>query len=623
VGAWYRNDAVTGTIGLEFTADGKLSILIADGRPAPSQQTVDYTLLDDGRLRLTPPGDAGLTQVLQCNRNGPALTIALETSGFADGMVEGTYTRLAGQTIAARFAEVRQENEQRRGALVEKVRHFLSQPGLVIVPLDESPAHRAALNVQGGPDVWTGKAVIEGNNMAYEREAQVSLDPADPDSNRPITVRCQLGALTGPPGVRPVTPEQVVFTVESKGDALELREGAARALRHDKDVSEKLASAYAEAVRMQRERIDAAHAKLGALILAELRHGNNPRPQQIALMRIPGKDAYQLADLRNSAGPLMANSFRAELPLVLLNNEVFLGSPQTPGQSFRISSEGTALKLESITNSTATPLTITRTFTAEQMAAKRAEIAAFVDGLKEKPLNLVGQFYSSYTYENGYVRPIRLELSSPDGKALAGTFHSDAMAQSLPIRGTISESVLGLILNFDVAKPAQIARFEEGGTFTASLELEEGRPAVLGQVKPGDGANRLELAPPSPQRSTTLKKQLEAHLAAGGTFKWARTGNTGGSKEVLTLTLQPSGGDAFTGTAGFRRTTAPLTGKITTEDGIVTLDVTIPESQPKAPGNGTMRLWVVPYGDTFYLSGLGRWAPENDVRFICYGPVRE
>ena len=490
----------------------------------------------------------------------------------------------------------------------------------MIVPIDGSPAFRAALNLTGGPDVWTGKAIIEGNNMAYEREAQVGLDPFDPSANRPITVRCQLGALTGPPGVRPVQPEQIVFTVESKADGLEIRDGAARALRHDKDVSGKLADAFAEAVRKQRERIDAAHAKLGALILAELRQGI--RPQHVALMRVPEKDAYQFADLRNSAGPLMANSFRGELPLVLQNEEVFLGSPQMGGQSFRVLSDGNALKLESIANNMATPLTVTRTFTAEQLAAKRAEVASFVAGLKEKPVTLLGQFYQSYTYENGYVRPIRLDLSSPDGKALAGTLHSDAMDQSLPIRGTINESVLGLILSFEPAAAVRIPRFEEGGTFTASLELEEGKPTLLGQVKPGDGANRLELALPSPQRTAELKKQLEDHLAAGGTFKWARTGNTGGSNEVLSLTLQSSGG-ALTGTAGFRRVTAPLSGKITTEDGIVMIDVTIPETQPKAPASGTMRLWVVPYGDTFYLSGIGRWAGNDQVRYVCYGPAKE
>lgn len=623
-GAWYRDGAADGTVGLEFAPDGKLTVLIADGRPAPSQQTVDYALLEDGRLRLTLPGNASMTQVLQCNRNGSTLTIALETSGFADGMVEGSYTKLAGQTIAARYAQVRQENEQRLAALVEKVREFLNQPDLVMVPTDASPAVPVALNVKGGPDVWTGSAILAGNNMAYEREARIGLDPFEPNSNKPLTLRCQLGGLIGPPGLRPVQPEQIVFTVESKGDTLDIRDGTARTLRIDKNTSDKLSGAYAEAVRKQRERIAAAHAKLGALVLAELRQPNNPRPRRIALMRMPDKDLYRFADLRNATGPLLANHFVGDLSLVLQNDETFLASPQMPGQAYRVSSEGSGLKLELIANNLATPLTITRSFTAEQLAAKRAEIASFVAGLKQKPLSLVGQFYQSYTYENGYVRPIRLELSSPDGKSLAGTMHSDAMAQSLPIRGTIGESVLGLILNFEVAKPgAQVVRFEEGGTFTASLDLEDGTPMVVGQVKPGDGSNRLELAPPSPQRTAELQKQLENHLAAGGTFKWARTGNTGGSNEVLTLTLQSDNSGALTGTVGFRRSTAPLTGKVTTEEGIVVLDLTIAETPPKSVATGTMRLWVVPYGDTFYLSGIGRWAPKNEARFICYGPAEK
>lgn len=625
VGTWYREGATEDTLGLEFGADGKLTVLIAEGSRAPSQQTVDYTLLDDGRLRLTLPGSPGTTQVFQCNRNGSALTIALETSGFADGVVEGTYTRLSGKTIVARFAEVKQEKQDQQVAAAKKVAEFLGQPGLAIVPADGGGpgSLRIALNVKGGPDTWTGTSFLEVAGTTYERQAQLTLSPPDPRSGALMTITCLLGPVTGPPGARPAQPEQLPFAVEMKGETLEIRDGAGRVMRIDREASDKLAAAYAEGVRKQREMIDAAHAKLGALVLAELPQPNNPRPQRFALMRVPDQDLYQLADLRNASGPLMASSFLAQLSLVLQNGETFLASPQRPGQAFRITGDTGALVLEQIANNLATPLTITKTLTAEQLAAHRAQVAALVAGLKEKPLSLVGQFYQSYTYENGYVRPIRLELSSADGKTLAGTMHSDAMAQSLPVRGTISESVLGLVLNFEAVKNAQIVRFEEGGTFTASLDLEEGKPVVVGQVKPGDGANRLELAAPSPQRTEALRKQLEAHLAAGGVFKWARTGNTGGSNEMLSLTLQSDGQGNLTGTGGFRRSTAPLTGKITTEEGFVMLELSIPETPPKTVASGTMRLWVVPYGETFYLSGVGHWAPAKEARFVCYGPAAQ
>ena len=619
VGMWYRDGEIADPVGLEFSADGKVSAVAISGSNA-GEVTLKYDLLEGGRLRLAVPGSESMTQVILANVNGSTLTIKPETGSLLD-MGEGTYTRLpAGKTIVARHKERLGEIAKERAALAETLGKFLNQPGLAIVPADGAPGSlHVALNGKADAGNWTGVALLEVAGTTFERQAQIFINRTDPP-----TLVCTLGAVTGPPGAKPMQPESFTFGATTKDGKLELRDNAAHLLKPDASVNEKLLVSYAAGIKKQRDAMDGFHAKLGTFIYAEEPANGNQRIMKVALLREPGKDLYKVAQVQGSISTLVPASFNFPFQVVLQNGEPELQNAQ--GQMIRISKAegGKAGEIEVAMDGFIRPMKVSTLLSADELDARQKELATFVSGLKATPVKIGGVFYQSYTYEHGYVRPVELTLSSPDGKALTGSYGTKVFDVDLPIAGQISPTLLGLVLKFQTAGDAALRgqRWDEGGTFTAELQLVDGKPVLSGKVAPGDGANRLDLAAPNAQATAALRKQLDDHLKAGGAFVWARTGNTGDAREVSKLILKSDDAGKITGTAGFRKSEAPITGAIQTIDGFTVIDLTIPETPPKSVATGTMRLWVVPYGDGFYLSGMGKWSPDNKPRAVCYGQAK-
>src|SRR5690606_35703271 len=65
VGAWYRiGDADDRVVGMEFGRDSKVMIMAWIGKGLHNT-TLNYTVLDGGRIRLTHPSSASETEVLE------------------------------------------------------------------------------------------------------------------------------------------------------------------------------------------------------------------------------------------------------------------------------------------------------------------------------------------------------------------------------------------------------------------------------------------------------------------------------------------------------------------------------------------------------------------------------
>lgn len=634
-GAWFRIDdpasetryGAVDTIGVEFAPDGRLALIGRPmGREAPVEVTVKYTKLEDGRIRLTTDASALISSVMQCNLNGDTLTITPETSSQALGFDGGQFQRLPkGKTIVARYRERVQEQQAEAAALGQKLDAFLKQPNLAIVPAEGGGvgSTRIALNLKPNGGSYAGTAYLTVADTTFERQAQLYAQP----QNQPPTVTVNLGPVTGPPGAKPMQQETLTFAASAgKDGAIALRDDRAQALRVDADATKQLTDAYAAGIKKQRDVLDAFHAKLGMLVLAEGEARPNQPPQRVALLRVPDKDQYVLAAYQGSEATLMPAHFTQPYVVMLHQGEALLVSPQT-NQILSILGEGTDRRFEGMVNGTPTRAKITQTMTLDDLKARQAAIKTFLDGMKATPVALVGQYYESYTYDQGKVTPSRLELSSPDGKTLAGTYQGECYGAEFPVSGEATPTLLGLAVKY--VAPANYkrpdARFVESFPCTAIVDLADGKPTLTGRFQNGDGAGRLELRPADDgTRAAALRKQFDAALASGGAFKWARTGSTGASSEMLTITLKP--GDSagtLTGTGGFRRATSPITGTIAEDKGQLVIDLTVPETTPpKTPGSGKVRLWVLPYGDQIYLSGYREWKGDQGKTFVCFGTAQ-
>lgn len=623
VGIWYRNGEAADPLGLEFTQDGRVSAIgTPSGNRPPMEVTLKYELLEGGRLRLAVPGNEANTLVIQCNVNGDTLSVKPETASLILDLEEGSFTRLpAGKTVVARHAERLKEIAAEQAAAVEKLGTFLSSPGLAIVPVDGAAGSlHVALNVKPDGGAWHGTAYLTVGDTTFERAAQVLINQTTPP-----TVTCTLGPVSGPPGAPPMRQESFTFNVATRDGALELRDNAFHLLKSDASVNERLAGAYAAELKKRRDALDAFHAQLGTLVIAEEEQQGNARPMRVGLMREADTDTYKVVQIQGSATSLVPSSFNLPFNLVLVEGKPELRS-QGGQQMIRVSKPegGKAAEIEAALDGYIRPLKVTKLLSDEDLKANRAALDAFVAGLATTPVKVGGRFYQSFTYENGYVRPIELTLGSADGKQLAGTFHAKVFDLDLPIAGEIVPTLLGNVLKFklnDIPPAMRGERFDEGGAYTMELSLVDGKPVLLGKVQPGDGANRLELGAPSDADAAALRKQFDDHLAKGGAFAWARTGNTGGSIEVMSIVIAPPADEKLTGTVNFRRSAAPFAGEIKVVDGMTVLDLDIAETPPKSVATGTMRLWIVPYGDSFYLSGSGKWKTDQKARFVCYGPA--
>jgi hypothetical protein len=634
-GSWYRTTPPVADepVGVEFSGGKRASFVLSDGGPQVGEITFDYELLDGGRIRLTAAGNPMATMVMVAKQNGSTLTLEPETRNDLLDLAGGTFAKLpAGQSIAARHAERIKEVAAERAALRDKLVQHLGQGGFAIVPADGGGvgSFRAALDLKpASAGQWNGTAYHAAGDLTVAREAAMGVANG-PDGNAAVIV--QLGAVTGPPGAPPLRPEQFVFVAGGSPDAITLT-GEGRTLKVDPQVGQTLTEQYAAAVKKQREAIDAFHQSLGHFVTleGELAPPNAPptarkTEAKFALLRVADQDVYQFASY-NARTPLVPAAMGRRATVLLAQGKPILRTDAN--ELFVPASDGSADAMDVQASGQVGRLKMTRRMTAEQLAAHQQKLEAFVKQMSTQPLALTGWFNQSVGYDNGYLRPARLTLNCADGKTLAGTYHCDGIAMDLPITGEIAPTMLGLVMKVVVPRaPAGTVpggAMDESGTFTLECLLDGDRPVVTGRVNPGDGNNRIELSTPSPDSAKALRDQLLAHLSAGGKFAWAKTGSTGGSDEVLGLTLRDAGNGKLEGAAAFRRDrTGPLTGTISEADGMLVIQVAVAatEGDARPVATGPMTLYVIPNGETFHLSGHSTWDKQDRRRYVSYAPAK-
>lgn len=618
-GTWFRRGDLSSDhlVGIEVVPGGGTITFVSAGARGMQEVTFPFVLLEGGRIRVTHPQYPTESQVAVIKVDGSALALEPETKSRAIGMIAAEFDKLSGKTLRQRLEERIVEIQAEREAMRQDLAAFLRQPHLVLVP-DGGAAARIAIDATG-PDGLVAYQRVGATVIA--RRAQLGIDTAEDGS--PVA-GLQLGMVLGPPGAVDISGELIRLTPRRVGGNRIAIASMSATLRDDSALHASLARDYDALLQARRQIIDAFHAKVGHFLFLESPPGNpNVAPEQLAFLRIEDEDAYRVASLRAN-NLLMPGSFSGAAVIQLANDEPRLrtnthqvfADPDDPTGAFIVASRAGTERF----------VTLNR-LTRDELAERRAGLNALIEKMKTQPLHLVGAYQSS---ERGYLRPARFSLASPDGKALLGTFHSDGIALELPATGEVEESMLGLVFKVAVPRPSPHVvpggTFTEAGTFTLDLELEGDSFKVTGRVQPGDRTNRITLAPPSTASLAALRGLFRDHLQAGGRFVWDRTGSTGGSDEVLSLTLGADGdADRVTGTVGFRRDqTAPVVGRLLEADGLLVLDLTV-QARPDARGRpgvaGPMRLYVTPIEETFQLSGHSTWTDQTRTRYVSYAPA--
>ncbi len=619
-GSWFRTGDLSTDplIGIEFSQDGQSITFVGVIAGNIQERTFPCTLLDGGRIRVTHPQFPTQTQVAVLKLSGSTLSLEPETQNNQIGMMAATFDRLSGKSITQRLHERIDEIVAEREALHKQIVTFVSQPNLIVQDKNSNAA-RIALDLTS-----------EQGAVAYQRVGEmvvarsVHLAPARTPQGAPYAL-LQLGDVVGPPGAVNIQADRIAFnpTSGSAGGTLTLASDTAD-LHSDATLHAALKRDYEAIYQARRKVIDAFHEKIGHFLLIEA-EPTAPRmiPEQLAFIRVDGEDVYRMATVRANV-LLMPNNFTSgaevaligDAPQLRTNTHVIVPDPERPESGFIVSTRNGAQRYRTVER-----------MTRDMFDARRAACAALVDSMKTQPLHLVGAFRQS---ERGYIRPARFTISSADGSSLTGRFHSDALALETEITGDIQESMLGLVLRVVIPRvSAHIVPggvFDEDGTFTLDLQIEDGRPVATGSVRPGDSANRVTLAPPSNQVVSELRQKFLDHLKAGGRFGWGRTGTTGGSDEVMDLTLRADTADTVAGTVTFRRgQTAPVVGRLSEANGMLILDLDV-QPNPAASqqvATGPIRLFIFPFEDSFHLSGIGEWNGQTRKRYVSYGPMAQ
>ncbi len=619
VGAWYRIGEGDEIVGLEFGQDAKVMLTSWTGRGLQNI-TLDYAPLEGGRLRLSMPQNPMFTQVLQCQIGQTSLALVPETDSMLD-LKGGEFEKLSGKTIAERHREKLQEMAIRHEAATKFAGELLSQKG-VLISADSVP-RRIAFELEGKTGMWGGKAYVQTTeDNVLVRETYFSIDT--PDTGKPTQLLVQLGATLGPPGARQFPVEKFTLTATPVDGGFRFADSG-RELGIDASVHEELLGKYQAVVARQRELVDQMHARLGYVGFLDGAIGNTNNKVRMAFLRDGQQDVYGLADVRGNQ-PLTQTSFTRKLAVRIDNGKPILRDDN--GRNLlRATSDTAPVAFEALIDGRPGELTLVESLTKEAFDARRTRLNDTLRGMATHPLNVSGWFNQSMTSKTAYVRPLRLSLSSPDGKALAGTFHADALGLELPLTGTVSESLLGLVLTVEVPKVRVGETFDEDGTFTLQLDLHGDRPVLTGSVQPADSANRAELTVPSVETTKAYRDQLDALLAAGGEFVWGRASSGGGSQDPRTLRITPGPGSQVTVDCTFRSLDPmKLTGEIKEENGLVVLDLATTADTPHPRLNGSIRLWVVPMSDgRALLSGYSAWKEYRDgeKQFASFVPVEK
>jgi hypothetical protein len=200
--------------GIEFLKDGKA--IAGDGSTGI---TVDYTVLEGGRLSVVMPG--GITIVYEATIAGDQLELKGQESLFTAGGTQRFRRLQAGETIGEARKKLRQAEAKAYQDRVAALEVFLKQPGLVLAVSEAAPGAPPAIALELAQAVagsFSGKAWHDDRPPHLDEiSGQLVLD----QQSQAARVTVQFGRRLQPPAPTAAGGGQVTLGVT--GDAKSLR----------------------------------------------------------------------------------------------------------------------------------------------------------------------------------------------------------------------------------------------------------------------------------------------------------------------------------------------------------------------------------------------------------------
>lgn len=616
VGTWFQA-AEQDLAGVEFGKDGKATLMLGSENNGEILQavTLDYSVMEGGRVRMVVP--QGQTVVFNCEISDDRLMLDPETRMM--GLIgKSVFTRLKGQTVAQALRAKAQEEQQKRQALVESVQKLLGQPNLVLESADPKlNLSRYALELKGSASSWHGVIYSEFNPpLMREVTASVRLSKGDVPQ-----VILSLGNVVGPVGEGPRNPMTITLVAEGEGQAMKLHEHGL-ALKSDADVHAAIIANY-ESTQKQREQAVATFAdqfKMYCLLEGELTHPNNPngRPVQVRLgfLRVQGKPAFVMADLRNNANPPPA-MFNQPAVVQWETNKPMLAMPYMqgllePGKDGRVIGQLNGMKAN---------LKITQCLSKEELAQRSADTVKFLDQQLADGVELCGPATINAT--NPYPMPLSIKLKSNGRRQLGGSVSILHLGGEYELEGSAAPTLLGATITLKSTKNIKhsgTGLLGRGRDFNLDLLWVDGKPKITGRQSGFQGAT-VELAPADADRLAADQKHLQGLLEKGVTFAKVNLGDTSRPFQ-FDLKLDDNGKitGSFSGDTQNPAQGAEVSGELSQSDGFVFLKL------QKAPGADarkrstaamTFWLWAMDDGEQMNLGGYcipaGRNPPTPDA----------
>jgi hypothetical protein len=615
VGTWFQA-AEQDLAGVEFGKDGKATLMLGSDNTGEILQavTLDYSVLDGGRVRMVVP--QGQTVVFNCEISGNRLMLDPETRMM--GLIgKSVFTRLEGQTVAQALRARAQQEQQKRQALVESVQKFLGQPNLVLASADPKlNLSRYALELTGSASSWRG-VIYSEYNPPLKREVTASVQLRKGDVPQVVL---SLGNVVGPVGEGPRNPMTITLVAEGDGEAMKLHEKGL-ALKSDAQIHAAILANYESTQKQRQQAVEtfADRFKMYCQLEGELTYPNNPngRPVQIrmGLLRIEGKPAFAMADLRNNDNPL-PGVFNQPAVVQWENNKPMLALPYMQGL-LEPGEEGQVIGKLNGMNAT---LKITQCLSKEELTQRSADTVKFLDQQVANGVELRGQAMINSTHP--YPMPLFITLKSKGKQQLGGTVSILHLGGEYELEGSAVQTLLGAAITLKSTKNIKhsgTGLLGRGRDFNLDLLWVDGKPKITGKQSGFQGAS-VELELVDNDRLAAEIEKMESLLEKGVTFAKV---NLGDSSQPFQFDLKMDGQRNITGTfSGDNQNPAEgakVTGELSNSDGFVFLKLQKAagvDTRKRPTAAMTFWLWAMTGGEQINLGGYdipaGRNPPTPD-----------
>lgn len=648
IGTWFSESDIE-LVGVEFLDGGKT--MLTYGTRSQEVVTMDYSLLDDGRLSIVGPG--GLTMLLNTKISGDRLELN-EVGASPDEAKQ--YRRLAkGETIVAalqakaerqrkKAEELAERNRQQAEALVQAAAKLLSSGKATVKPVDAQMLTTPHIALEVGS--------IENNQIngfAYydipgRKHALTGSVVADSGQGKAI-VNLQFGAQVDPPdpAIRSAGAMSFVVTGDSKNLAANttVRFGSG------------------QPVEMHLAPDEALHARLVEALAIELRVREKVRAPFKNLL----KDRVELAGTFHNSGyrrddPLRvvlqtgdkANDYTGEMWSI--NGNVYIPAKNTKanilvsggfprlsltGQfSFTQISEylfdsideqaGTLTGKWHIGNVNAwhpVELRVVRAWSADEW---KTEAAAQETLLREKltpDAPLRGMIVSGASGRMLNV-PVALAIQSASDGSVAGKASFPSVIATVDVQGRIQDTPLGpkLQLQFGDGEGTQdmgipLLQWMQGGAIDLSVLSDDESVVFMGYARNQRGAMLpAQLSVIDSEGPADLRRRVEKTLTDGVTFKLLEPAAARDQFAHVELHLDPSTG-RVTGQfddGGRVLNAAPpatLVGELGEENGWTTLSFRVIPPEGKRDPQVSCRLHFVEVDGKLRMLGVQTWVDRR------------